>query len=77
MYKRQKEDEATRKDALVAFVLPRNIQKMQDDLKKYRIEYDVWFRESELHKNGDVKRIIDTLTQKGLTYEKELSLIHI
>lgn len=64
-------DEDERKKALVAFALPRNIAKMQADMKKYRIEYDKWFFESELHKSGAVKEVVQILTDKGLTYEKD------
>ena len=64
-------DESERKKALVDFALPRNIAKMQSDMKKYRIEYDKWFFESELHKSGAVKEVVDILTEKGLTYEKD------
>ena len=64
-------DESERKKALVDFALPRNIAKMQADMKKYRIEYDKWFFESELHKSGAVKEVVDILTEKGLTYEKD------
>ena len=64
-------EENERKKALVDFALPRNIAKMQSDMKKYRIEYDKWFFESELHKSGAVKEVVDILTEKGLTYEKD------
>ena len=67
-------DEAERKAALVDFALPKNITKMQADMKKYRIEYDKWFFESELHNSGKVKAVVDLLTEKGLTYEKEDAL---
>ncbi len=67
-------DEAERKKALVDFALPRNIAKMQSDMKKYRIEYDKWFMESELHKSGAVKEVVDILKSKGLTYEKDGAL---
>ena len=67
-------DEADRKKALVDFALPKNIAKMQADMKKYRIEYDKWFFESELHNSGKVKAVVDLLTEKGLTYEKEDAL---
>ncbi len=60
-----------RKNALVGYALPKNIKKMQDDMAKYKIFYDKWFFESELHKSGAVKAVVDLLTQKGLTYEKE------
>lgn len=63
--------EEQRKKELVDFALPRNIAKMQSDMRKYRIEYDKWFFESELHKSGAVKEIVDILTAKGLTYEKD------
>lgn len=64
-------DEQTRKKALVDFALPLNIAKMQNDTKKYRIEYDKWFFESELHKSGAVKAVVELLKEKGLTYEKD------
>ncbi len=62
---------AERKQALVDYALPKNIKKMQEDMAKYNINYDKWFFESELHNNGDVKAVVDLLTEKGLTYEKE------
>ena len=39
-------------DAIVGFGLPHNIAKMQRDLERYKIHYDVWFRESTLHASG-------------------------
>ena len=63
--------EEERRAALVAYALPKNIARMQNDLKKYRIEYDRWFLESGLHKDGEVRAVVDLLTEKGLTYEKE------
>ncbi len=60
-----------RKKALVDYALPKNIRKMQEDMATYRINYDKWFFESELHNSGAVKEVIDILTAKGLTYEKE------
>lgn len=66
--------ESERRKALVDFALPKNISKMKSDLKKYRIEYDNWFHESDLHKSGEVKNIIELLKEKGLTYEKDGAL---
>ena len=60
-----------RKKTLVDFALPKNIAKMQADMAKYRITYDKWFFESTLHQSGAVKEVVDILTEKGLTYEKE------
>lgn len=60
-----------RRDALVNYALPLNIKKLEDDLLRYRIKYDVWFRESELHRENKVMRIVDILKEKGLTYEQD------
>ncbi len=64
-------DSEIRKKTLVDYALPKNIAKMQSDMAKYKIHYDKWFFESELHKSGEVKKVVDLLTDKGLTYEKE------
>ena len=63
-----------RRAALIDFALPKNIQAMKDNLTKYRIEYDTWFKESALHNDGEVKDTIDMLTEKGYTYEKDGAL---
>ena len=63
-----------RRAALTEFALPKNIQAMKDNLTKYRIEYDTWFKESVLHNGGEVKDTIDLLTKNGYTYEKDGAL---
>ena len=50
---------AERHAAMAAFGLKRNIPKMQEDLKCYGVEYDRWFRESELHESGAVQAAVD------------------
>ena len=67
-------DSEERRQALCDFALPRNIQKLHDDLDKYRIHYDRWFKESELHHDGSVQRILDKLVASGHTYELEGAL---
>ncbi len=67
-------DEQTRRKALVEFALPKNIQGLQDDLRKYRIEYNTWFKESSLHEGGEAARIIELLKQSGYTYTQEGAL---
>ncbi len=63
-----------RRAALTEFALPKNIQAMKDNLTKYRIEYDTWFKESVLHNGGEVMDTIDLLTKNGYTYEKDGAL---
>ncbi len=60
-----------RRQALISFAIPRNIQGLHDDLKRYRVEYDTWFHESGLHESGAVDRVVELMREKGLTYEKE------
>lgn len=67
-------DSEERRQALCDFALPKNIQKLHDDLGKYRIQYDKWFNESTLHKDGSVQRVIEQLKANGHTYEKDGAL---
>jgi len=69
-----KANEDERKNALVDYALPINIQTLHDDLLAYRIKYDLWFRESTVHKSGDVERVIQLLKESGYTYESEGAL---
>lgn len=65
--------ESERRNALVEFALPKNIEGLKTALGAYRINYDTWFHESELHK-GAIKEVVDTLTANGMTYEKDGAL---
>lgn len=65
------QDPETRRKALVDYALPLNIQGLHDDLLRYRVEYDNWFRESTLHENGAVRQVIELFQSKGATYEKD------
>ena len=63
-----------RRRALAAFGLERNIPRMKSDLARYKISYDQWFFESELHDSGYVAETVRLLTDRGYTYEKEGAL---
>lgn len=63
--------EEERRKALVEYALPLNIKRLEEDLLKYRIKYDTWFKESTLHNDGSVQEIIDILTKNGYTYEQD------
>ena len=66
--------EAQRQETMAQFGLSVNIPKMKSDLLRYKIEYDQWFLESDLHKSGYVAETVDMLTQRGWTYEKDGAL---
>ena len=71
-YMDKSEDE--RRRALIDFALPKNIENMKANMAKYRIEYDTWFHEIDLHNSNAIKECIDILTANGLTYEQDGAL---
>lgn len=67
-------ESAERRKALVDYALPKNIEGLERDLNRYRITYDKWFRESTLHNDGSVEKVITALTDKGATYTADGAL---
>ena len=67
-------DSAERRRALVDYALPKNIEGLERDLGRYRIKYDNWFKESTLHNDGSVERVIAALKERGVTYEQDGAL---
>ena len=47
---------------------------MQKDFERYKIHYDVWFRETTLHESGAVEETVKMLTDAGATYEQDGAL---
>ena len=66
--------EAERQEAMAKFGLSVNIPKMESDLRRYKIVYDQWFLESELHESGYVADTVGMLTERSWTYEKDGAL---
>jgi arginyl-tRNA synthetase len=58
-----------RRKALVDYALPINIAGLERDLKKYRIIYDNWFKESVIHERNETKTVVDKLLENGNAYE--------
>lgn len=63
--------EEERRRALVEYALPINIAGLERDLKKYRIVYDNWFRESTIHERNETKLVVDKLMEAGKAYEQD------
>ena len=61
----------TRVKEFIIFGLKHNIALMKKHLERYRISFDRWFLESELHNSGYVSQTVKLLTDNGFTYEKE------
>ena len=66
--------EKERRQALVDYALPINIKGLEEDLLKYRIKYDTWFKESTLHNDGSVDETVKLLKENGYTYEQDGAL---
>ena len=64
-------DSEARIQAFVTFGLSHNIALMKKHLERYRINFDRWFLESELHESGYVAETVRLLTENGYTYEKD------
>lgn len=60
-----------RRKAFIQYGIPRNIRRMQEDLGRYRIQFDRWFLETDLHESGYVAETIDILDKAGHIYEKD------
>jgi len=66
--------EEQRLDLLSTFGLSQNIDRMKRDLARYKISYDRWFSESELHQSGYIAETMELLEKSGHTYEKDGAL---
>lgn len=64
-------DSDTRIKEFIALALPHNIALMKKHLERYRINFDQWFLESELHHSGYVSETVRLLTENGYTYEQD------
>ena len=63
--------EAERQEKMIATALDEKIAAIKSGLAAFGVEYDVWFSETTLHESGAVKEVVDLLTEKGMTYEKD------
>ncbi|MBQ6169831.1 MAG: arginine--tRNA ligase [Ruminococcus sp.] len=71
IFELQELSEEERRKALVDYALPINIAGLERDLKKYRIVYDNWFRESTVHAKNETKKVVDKLMEAGKAYEQD------
>lgn len=60
-----------RRAKLIDYALELNVNALKTTLSSYRIDYDVWFRESTLHESGDVMKTVNKLVESGMAYEKD------
>ncbi|MDR1364499.1 MAG: arginine--tRNA ligase [Oscillospiraceae bacterium] len=63
-------DKPELKGIITNFALPKNIEKIKCILGKYKIFYDNWFYESEIHKSDQINKIINKLKNLGFIYKE-------
>ncbi|PEJ58566.1 arginine--tRNA ligase [Bacillus sp. AFS002410] len=47
------------------------MEKLQRDLRNFRVDFDVWYSETSLYENGKVLEALADLNERGETYEEE------
>lgn len=62
-------ESSERRQKLIQYALELNINSLKETLSRYRINYDVWFRESVLHESNQVMETVNKLLESGKAYE--------
>jgi arginyl-tRNA synthetase len=50
------------------------LERIREDLKEFRVEFDSWFSEKSLYESKKVEKVLKLLQEKGLLYEKDGAL---
>lgn len=60
-----------RQEKMIATALEEKVTNIRQGLLDFGIEYDVWFSETTLHESGAIQEVVQLLTDRGMTYEKD------
>jgi len=61
-------------EELTAFAAGRILAGIKDDLADFGVEYETWFSEKSLHREGQVEKALQSLKDKGFLYERDGAL---
>lgn len=64
-------DETERVSFFREYGLKRELEKLKEDLAEFRVDFDVWFSETSLYKNGKIDAALEKLKAKDVVYEEE------
>ena len=67
-------NESSAVEKCTSYGVERLLQKIKDDLKTLKVEFDNWFSEQSLYESKTVEKTIELLKAKGLVYEREGAL---
>lgn len=65
------EDENERRAFLREYGLKKELERIKDDLERFRVRFDRWYSETSLYETGKVEETLQLLKEKGMTYEKD------
>ena len=68
------QDDATAQESLRQHGVARMFEEIKRTLHDFRVDFDVYFHENDLHESGAVDRAVERLTALGNTYEKDGAL---
>lgn len=66
--------EEERQQKMIATALEEKLSAIKNGLHEFGVDYDVWFSETTLHESGAITDVVNLLTEKGMTYEKDGAL---
>jgi arginyl-tRNA synthetase len=65
------QDDEQARESMRAYGVPLMFDEIKRTLEEFRVVFDVWFHENDLHRSGAVQKAIDRLTELGNIYEKD------
>ncbi|GGB40114.1 arginine--tRNA ligase [Fictibacillus barbaricus] len=64
-------EESERVSFFREYGLTRELEKLKEDLAEFRVNFDVWFSETSLYKNGKIEAALEKLKAKDVVFEEE------
>jgi arginyl-tRNA synthetase len=68
------QDDETARESFRQYGVALMFDEIKRTLHDFRVDFDVYFHENDLHKSGAVQKAIDRLTELGNTYERDGAL---
>jgi arginyl-tRNA synthetase len=65
------QDDEQARESMREYGVPLMFEEIKQTLEDFRVHFDVWFHENDLHTSGAVQQAIDRLTELGNIYERD------
>lgn len=67
-------DEKKKKEFFREYALNKMLENIKKTLQDFGVEYDCWFSERSLHRNGKLDEVLEILKEKGYIYTKDSAI---